>query len=55
MKIEISREQLKLVSEALATQIRLIDAYINKEDDQIIRMMKFHRVKYVIDALLLDE
>lgn len=55
MKIDISRRRLELIDEALATQIRLIDAYINKGPDQLERLAWFQLVKYEIETFLLND
>lgn len=53
MKIDIPISRLELIDEALATQIRLLDSYVNKAPEQQSRLARFRSVKYDIETLLL--
>jgi len=53
--MEISENNLKLISEALDTQIRLLDSYINKNQEQEARILRFRLIKDDIDTLLLRQ
>ncbi len=55
IKFEFSRERVELMKEAVDTQVRLIDAYINKQDDQIIRLQKFQHIQYDLERILLAD
>lgn len=49
-----TEHRLRLIDEALATQIRLIDAYINKDRDQEVRLAWFRQVKSEVEQRLLE-
>lgn len=49
-----TEHRLRLIDEALATQIRLIDAYINKGRDQEVRLAWFRQVKSEVEQRLLE-
>lgn len=55
LKFEVSRERLELVKEAVDTQVRLLDAYINKRADQIIRLHKFQIIQSELEGILLAD
>lgn len=49
-----TEHRLRLIDEALSTQIRLIDAYINKDRDQEVRLAWFRQVKSEVEQRLLE-
>lgn len=49
-----TEHRLRLIDEALATQIRLIDSYINKDRDQEVRLAWFRQVKSEVEQRLLE-
>lgn len=53
VKLTLSIERLELIKEALDTQVRLIDSYINKGPDQEFRLAKFRAVQRDIEEILL--
>lgn len=55
MRLDLSTERVRLIDEALKTQIRLLESYINKDADQMIRLEKFRQVQYEIETALLSE
>lgn len=50
---QTTEQRLRLIDEALATQIRLIDSYINKTHDQEVRLAWFRQVKSEVENTLL--
>ena len=55
MQMNLSTDRVLLINEALKTQIRLMESYINKGADQMIRLEKFRRIQYEIETALLAE
>ena len=55
IKFTLSMERVQLLKEALDTQVRLIDAYINKDRDQEIRLAKFQHLQHEFETLLLAQ
>ena len=55
MILDLSTERVRLIDEALKTQIRLMDSYINKGPDQLNRLAAFRQVQYEIETILLTE
>lgn len=55
VKLTLSIERLELIKEALDTQVRLIDSYINKGSDQEFRLAKFRAVQREIEDILLAQ
>lgn len=53
VKLTLSIERMELIKEALDTQVRLIDSYINKGPDQEFRLAKFRAVQREIEEILL--
>lgn len=53
VKLEFSVERVELIKEALDTQVRLLDSYINKGPDQEHRLARFRAVQREIDDILL--
>lgn len=53
--MEIPARYLKLISEALGTQIRVLSARINKTYDDEVRIEQFKKVKDDIDTLILEQ
>lgn len=53
VKLEFSVERVELIKEALDTQVRLLDSYINKGPDQELRLARFRAVQREIDDILL--
>ena len=52
---QTTEQRLRLIDEALATQIRLLDSYINKGRDQELRLAWFRQVKHEVETLLLEQ
>lgn len=55
VKLTLSIERLELIKEALDTQVRLIDSYINKGPDQELRLARFRAVQREIEDILLAQ
>ena len=53
--MDISYRNLQMISEALGTQIRLMSSYINKTQEQEIKILHFRKLKEDIDILLLGQ
>lgn len=53
--MEISEKNLKLIEEALATQVRLLDARINKTDRDRLRIYEFSKLLEDVRALILKQ
>lgn len=53
VKLEFSVERVELIKEALDTQVRLLDSYINKGEDQQLRLDRFRYLQHEIDDILL--
>lgn len=53
VRLEFSVERVELIKEALDTQVRLLDSYINKGDDQQLRLARFRHLQHEIDDILL--
>lgn len=55
MTIDISDRNLELISAALATQIRLLDSYINPDRDLLLKLAAFKCLKDDIDEIRLRQ
>lgn len=55
IKMQLSRDRVELIKEALDTQVRLLDSYINKNDRLERRLMKFQHVRQEIEEILLAD
>lgn len=53
--MQLSRDRVELIKEALDTQVRLLDSYINKNDRLERRLMKFQHVRQEIEEILLAD
>lgn len=53
--ITMPRRKLELIEKALATQVRLLSSYINRDDDLELRIREFnHLHEDIQDTLLKD-
>lgn len=55
MYVNISIRHLKMISDALATKIRLLESYVNRTDAMILEGQSYKDLKERIDDLLLNE
>ena len=53
VKLEFSVERVELIKEALDTQVRLLDAYINKGPEQELRLARFRHLQHEMGDILL--
>lgn len=44
MTIEVTRHNLEMLRDAVSTQIRLIDAYVNKSPEQVSRLEEYRNI-----------
>ena len=44
MKVEMPRHNLEMIRDAVSTQIRLIDAYVNKSPEQVSRLEEYRNI-----------
>ena len=52
LTIQIHRDELELARHALASQIRLMDSYINKTEEQQLRLMEFQDLYFKVNRIL---
>lgn len=55
MKIDISETRLILIQEALETQIRLLESYINRDAALQAKIDRFKSLKMDIDTVMLQQ
>ena len=53
--ITMPRRKLELIEKALATQVRLLSSYINRDDDLELRIREFNNLHEDIQELLLKD
>lgn len=53
--ITMPRRKLELIEKALATQVRLISSYINRDDDLELRIREFNHLHEDIQDMLLKD
>lgn len=52
LTIQIHRDELELARHALASQIRLMDSYVNKTEEQQLRLMEFQDLYFKVDKII---
>lgn len=53
--ITMPRRKLELIEKALATQVRLLSSYINRDDDLELRIREFNNLHEDIQDMLLKD
>lgn len=53
--ITMPRRKLELIEKALATQVRLLSSYINRDDDLELRIREFNYLHEDIQDMLLKD
>ena len=53
--ITMPRRKLELIEKALATQVRLLSSYINRDDDLELKIREFNYLHEDIQELLLKD
>lgn len=52
LTIKIYRNELEMARRALASQIRLMDSYVNKTREQQLRLMEFRDLYSKVDRII---
>lgn len=52
LTIQIHRNELEPARHALASQIRLMDSYINKTEEQQLRLIEFQNLYFKVDKII---
>lgn len=55
IKLEIPGQKLELIAQALRTQIRLLESYMNRSDEMQLEINKFRSLLIDIEQVLLDQ